>query len=478
MITIGFCNLKGGVGKTTACQNIAVALAKLEYRVAVIDMDPQSNLSAGFGVTPKETEAQVFDLLSGGASWDDIVCRREGVDIIPSCLNLAMAELNNQSPVSRNTALRDALQKVAPDRYDFILLDSPPQLGVFTRNVLAAASKIIVPMDGGFYSLFGLRLLNGAMPVFRERLNPELEIAGILMTNYNPRLYIARNVYEEVSRTFGDIVFRNCIRQNVSLVEASSMGTSIFEYAPKSRGAECYRDVADELLAKLGMKHDRSEHGTPEPEPEHADISEAAVPESEPVAFAETSEPESEPIAFAGTPEPESEPIAFAETPEPESEVVPEPLPELDDTHLEIEPETPAMNEEPQNLEEQQATEEPQAPEEPQIQKPAQNPNPALQTRSPYEEGILQSVLEMLPETRKPMWNQILGAVSSISRGEIDAPALREDFENADRERYKFYVLNDERDTFWPVSYPDQIIDPMRCVMKFDEYDGSAEVYI
>ena len=110
MITIGFCNLKGGVGKTTACQNIAVALVKMGHKVAVVDMDPQSNLSAGFGVTPSETEAQVFDLLSGGASWDDIVCTKEGVDIIPSCLNLAMAELNDTSPVSRNTALRDALK--------------------------------------------------------------------------------------------------------------------------------------------------------------------------------------------------------------------------------------------------------------------------------------------------------------------------------------------------------------------------------
>lgn len=254
MITIGFCNLKGGVGKTTACQNIAVALVKMGHRVAVVDMDPQSNLSAGFGVTPSETEAQVFDLLSGGASWDDIVCTKEGVDIIPSCLNLAMAELNDTSPVSRNTALRDALKQVDPDRYDFILLDSPPQLGIFTRNVLAACSKIIVPMDGGFYSLFGLRLLNGAMPVFRERLNPELEIAGILMTNYNSRLYIARQVFEEVGKTFGDVLFRNCIRQNVSLVEASSMGMSIFEYSPKSKGAECYRDVARELLDKLKRK--------------------------------------------------------------------------------------------------------------------------------------------------------------------------------------------------------------------------------
>ena len=156
---------------------------------------------------------------------------------MPSSLNLAMAELNDTSPVNTNTALREALKKVDPDRYEFMLLDSPPQLGIFTRNVLTACSKIVVPMDGGFYSLFGLRLLNNAMPALRERLNPELEILGILMTNYHTRLYIARQVYEEVGKTFGDVLFRNCIRQNISLVEASSMGMSIFQYAPKSKGA-------------------------------------------------------------------------------------------------------------------------------------------------------------------------------------------------------------------------------------------------
>ena len=423
MITIGFCNLKGGVGKTTACQNIAVALAKAKYKVAVVDMDPQSNLSAGFGVTPAETEAQVFDLLSGGAGWDDIVTKKEGVDIIPSCLNLAMAELNDTSPVSRNTALREALSKVDADRYDFVLLDSPPQLGVFTRNVLAASDKIIVPMDGGFYSLFGLRLLNGAMPVFRQRLNASLEIMGILMTNYNPRLYIARQVYDEVGKTFGDVLFRNCIRQNVSLVEASSMGMSIFEYSPKSKGAECYRDVARELVEKLNMKP-KAKKAKPEPEQQ---------PEPEP-------EPASEP-----QPEVFSEPAAGSqatktETPEPE------PTP------------TPA----------------PSAPEP--VTPPAPPAPPAM--LDPYAESIKESVLEMLPAGRQGMWKQILDSVSYISRAELDARELRQDFEDCDKERYKFYVLNDEKDSFWPVVYSDQIIDPMRCVLKFDEYEGSADVYI
>ena len=432
MITIGFCNLKGGVGKTTACQNIAVALAKSGHRVAVIDMDPQSNLSAGFGVTPSETDPQVFDLLSGGATWDDIVCRKEGVDIIPSSLNLVMAELNHTGPVSQDTVLRDALERVDKSRYDYVLLDSPPQLGIFTRNVLAACSKIIVPMDGGFYSLFGLRLLNGAMPVFRERLNPELEIMGILMTNYNPRLYIARQVYDEVCRTFGHVVFKNCVRQNISLVEASSMGMSIFEYSPKSKGADCYRDVARELLDKLHGRHEET-------------VKPDAVPE---------------PVA---EPAPESVSVILEEIPVQESvpETV-ESVPEVQEVQ-EITESVPEVTETPAPLEIRE-----------------QKPEPLYNTRTlgDYEEGIKQSVLDMLPEKRRPMWNQILGSVSSISRDEIDARVLRDDFEECDKERYKFYVLNDERDTFWQVMYPDQIIDPMRCVMKFDEYDGSAEVYI
>ncbi|MBQ3645033.1 MAG: AAA family ATPase, partial [Synergistaceae bacterium] len=132
MITVGFCNLKGGVGKTTACINIAVGIAKKGKKVAVIDMDPQSNLSAGFGVTPSSQDPQVFDLLTGEASWDDIVQNKEGVDIIPSSLNLVMAELNTQGALSSDSVLRKTLEKIDPDRYDYILLDSPPQLGIFT----------------------------------------------------------------------------------------------------------------------------------------------------------------------------------------------------------------------------------------------------------------------------------------------------------------------------------------------------------
>ena len=152
MITLGFCNLKGGVGKTTACQNIAVALARTGRKIAVVDMDPQSNLSAGFGLIMPRTEPQVFDLLTDEAKWDDIVKQKEGVDIIPSSLDFTKAELNRQ--FQSDMLLREALQQIDPGRYDYVLLDSPPQLGIFTRNVLAACDKIIVPMEKDLDSFF------------------------------------------------------------------------------------------------------------------------------------------------------------------------------------------------------------------------------------------------------------------------------------------------------------------------------------
>lgn len=250
MLIIGFCNLKGGVGKTTACQNLAVALTRMGRKVAVVDMDPQSNLSTSFGVNISPNDPQVFDLLSGSASWDDVLVTREGVDVIPSSLDLVMVELNPEGPIGRDTLLHEAMAGLDRDRYDYVLLDSPPQLGVFTRNVLTACDRLIVPMDDGFYSLAGLRLLNEAIPLFRERLNPRLELLGILLTHHNPKLFIAREVCAEVANFFGDLLFTSCIHQNVSLVEASSLGVSVFSYAPGSRGAKNYRATAEELLKR------------------------------------------------------------------------------------------------------------------------------------------------------------------------------------------------------------------------------------
>lgn len=431
MKIIGFCNLKGGVGKTTACQNIAAALANMGKKIAVVDMDPQSNLSAGFGLTLSPEDPQVFDLLTNRASWDDIVQIKEDIDIIPSSLSLVMAELNQEGPLSSNYVLRDALSKLDSDRYDYIFIDSPPQMGMFTRNVLGACNKIIVPMDGGFYSFVGLRLLSSAMPVLREKINPELEIFGILMTNYNARLSISREIYNEVKKSFSDVLFDSWIRPNVNIVEASSREVSIFKHSPKSKGAECYNEVAAEFLRRMNdtakpddsheKTNDESLHVTHN---DSADANDIALP----VIGEDTVNYDDVNIAS------DSEMLKKVIEPEPESEA-------------EAEAQT------------------------------AQPVTPAPRPTDPYVERIKQDVIDMLPDGEKLTWRNMFDNITDITRGEIDVHELREDFDNSDRDRFTFYVLNDEYNTLWPVMYPDQIIEPLQCVVKWDE-NGAAEVFM
>jgi chromosome partitioning protein len=219
-------------------------------RVAVIDMDPQSNLSSSFGIEVAESQPYVFDLLSGTAQWDDMVTRKEGVDIVPSALDLVMVELHPEGQIGKDTLLKEALANIDPDRYDFVFFDSPPQLGVFTRNVIVASDRLLVPVDGGFYSLSGLRLLNNAIPLFRERLNPGLSLLGILLSRHSPNVFIHREVAAEISNFFGSLLFKAYVRQNVSLVEAGSVGSSVFAYAPSSNGAYDYDRIALEFLKR------------------------------------------------------------------------------------------------------------------------------------------------------------------------------------------------------------------------------------
>ena len=444
MRIIGFCNLKGGVGKTTACQNIAVGLAKLGKKVAVVDMDPQSNLSAGFGIMPSPSDPQVFDLLAGEASWDEILIRKEDVDIIPSSLNLVMAELNNKGPLSQDTALRDAVKKIDPFRYDYVLMDSPPQLGIFTRNVLTACSKIIVPMDGGFYSLLGLKLLETSLQIFRERLNPALEISGVLMTNYNPRIFIARQVFEDVKKNFPEAAFENYIRQNVTLVEAASMGMSIFSYDAKSKGAECYKAVTEEFMRKFDATSEPENHN----EPVKVEPSEPEKSEPSPLEQIISSLPEAEPEPEKA-PEPEQ---VIPELPEPEPVPAPEPEPE---------PAAPQPKSEPVQP----------------IQPVKEKPKPPRIDINTLPEGPLKIVLTMLPEEKRLMWYQMLEPMM-ITKRRLNVDILRDDFDESDKGRYNFYILDEEEDNLWPVMLSEQIEEPLRCALKIDENDGWAEVYL
>lgn len=250
MKIVGFCNLKGGVGKTTACQNLAVGLARRGLKVAALDLDPQSNLTTAFGIAVGEEEPYVYDFLMGDASFSEVMRSREGVDVAPSSLDLAMAEMQLESQPGRDTLLRDALDCGDLAGYDCVLCDSPPQLGIFTRNVLAAAKEVIVPLDSEFFSLAGLRLLTQTVDLFRKRLNRELTISGVLLTRHNPKIIMNREVEKEVRSHFGDRLFTRYIRRNISLVEAGGAGLSIFGYDPNSNGAMDYSAAADELLER------------------------------------------------------------------------------------------------------------------------------------------------------------------------------------------------------------------------------------
>jgi chromosome partitioning protein len=250
MKIVGFCNLKGGVGKTTACQNLAVALARRGKRVAAMDLDPQSNLTAGFGIAVPEDHPYVYDFLMGEASFSRVKVRREEVDVVPSILDLAMVEMQLESQPGRDTLLKDALGAADISEYDFIFCDSPPQLGIFTRNVLAACHEILVPLESEFYSLAGLRLLSQMVQLYRKRLNRGLDIGGVILTRHNPKIIMNREVEKEVRSYFGDKVFRRYIRQNISLVEASGAGVSVFGYDEESNGAKDYGVLADELLER------------------------------------------------------------------------------------------------------------------------------------------------------------------------------------------------------------------------------------
>ena len=219
-------------------------------RVGIVDMDPQSNLSLSFGIEVTVNQPDVFGLLSGSVRWNDVLVNREGVDIVPSSLDLVMVELRPEGQIGKDTLLKEAVAGIDKDRYDFLFFDSPPQLGIFTRNVLSASDKLVVPIDGGFYSLSGLRLLHNALPLFKEFLNSDLSFLGILLTRHNPNFYIHREIAAEIASFFGPLLFDSYVRQNVSLVEASSLGISVFSYDTSSNGAHDYEKVTLEFLKR------------------------------------------------------------------------------------------------------------------------------------------------------------------------------------------------------------------------------------
>jgi chromosome partitioning protein len=243
---IAFANQKGGVAKTTTTLNLGVALKEQGHRVLAIDLDPQGNLTMSQGMNPDEIERSMFDVLVHRLPIEEVIHPAE-LDVAVSSIDLAGAELSLSSMIGRERALEKALVSVR-DNYDFILIDTPPSLGLLTINALVAANGVIVPVQCEYLSLRGLVQLQNTLEMIRENLNPHVGIDGILPTMFDRRTLHSREAVEILHENFGDLVFNTRIRKTIRFAEAPVRGQSVLTYDPGSEAAALYRDLAKEVL--------------------------------------------------------------------------------------------------------------------------------------------------------------------------------------------------------------------------------------
>ena len=251
------CNQKGGVGKTTSTINLGASLAGYGRRVLLVDLDPQGALSAGLGVPHYELDHTVHNLLiEPRVSIDDVILhtRVKNMDLVPSNIDLSAAEIQLVNEVGREQSLARALHPVL-DRYDYVLIDCQPSLGLLTVNGLACSDGVIIPTECEYFSLRGLALLTDTVDKVHDRLNPKLSISGILVTRYDPRTVNSREVMARVLERFGDLVFDTVITRTVRFPETSVAGEPITTWAPKSGGALAYRSLAREVIDRFGREH-------------------------------------------------------------------------------------------------------------------------------------------------------------------------------------------------------------------------------
>jgi chromosome partitioning protein len=243
---ISFANQKGGVAKTTTTLNLGVAFAEHGLKVLLVDLDPQGNLTMSQGLNPDSIERSMFDVLVHRLPIQEVIHHAE-VDLAVSSIDLAGAELALSSMIGRERALEKALVAVQ-DGYDYVLIDTPPSLGLLTINALVASSGVIVPVQCEYLSLRGLVQLENTLSMIRENLNPQVEIEGILPTMYDSRTLHSREAVEILQENFGDLVFGTRIRKTVRYAEAPVKGTSVLKYDPSGSAAEAYRELAKEVL--------------------------------------------------------------------------------------------------------------------------------------------------------------------------------------------------------------------------------------
>ena len=248
---IAIINQKGGVGKSTTAINLSAALGELGKQVLLVDLDPQGNTTSGLGIEKSQLQKCIYDVLLSDVSIEEVivpdVC--EGVDLVPATINLAGAEVELVSEMARENRLKDAVG-VMKGKYDYIFIDCPPSLGLLTVNSLVAADKLIIPIQTEFYALEGVTKLLESMKRVKTRLNPTLDIYGILLTMYDGRTTLSRQVAAEVRNYFGRQVFETIIPRTVKLSEAPSYGIPIIQYDPTGKGAIAYRNLAEEVVKR------------------------------------------------------------------------------------------------------------------------------------------------------------------------------------------------------------------------------------
>ena len=248
---IVFANQKGGVGKTTCAVNVAAGIAALGKRVLIVDIDPQGNATSGFGINKRETVFSSYNLITGDKSAEMVIKKTQfkGVDIVPSSMDLAGAEIELSNMENRETKLKNALATVR-ENYDFILLDCPPSLGLITLNALVATDTFLVPIQCEYFALEGLSQLMSTMRQVKRLYNPTLEIEGVLLTMFDGRLNLTQQVVSEIKKFFGKKLYNTVINRSVRLSEAPSFGLPIQYYDKRSKGSDCYNALATEFIKR------------------------------------------------------------------------------------------------------------------------------------------------------------------------------------------------------------------------------------